>query len=160
MRPWPRVFVSTLLCGCGGDSPRGEPWIGESSEGSGPSPADASTTSTGTTTSSSSSSSGAGGDETAGTGSSGGPDTSSGGAYEPPPGSECEYAFFASYFDADNGLEYADLRDAAFDRIVTRADDLRACGAEITTGGMLSLMVFEGGGAQIAFFNDRCAENS
>jgi hypothetical protein len=37
---------------------------------------------------------------------------------------------------------------------------LHACGAQITLGGMLSLMIYEGGGAKVAFYNDRCVENS
>lgn len=77
-----------------------------------------------------------------------------------PPGTACEHAFFASYFDRDNGSAYAALRDTSFTHIVDQVDALHACGAQITLGGMLSLMIYEGGGAKIAFFNDRCAENS
>jgi len=78
----------------------------------------------------------------------------------PPPGTACEYAFFKSYFDKDNGTKLGTLRDETFAHIASRVSDLNACGAKITLGGMLSLLVFEGGGAKVAFFNDRCAENS
>lgn len=90
-------------------------------------------------------------------------DTSTGGddgPFVPPPGTECEYGFFSSYFDEDNGPEHADLRDLAFAHIVQRVEELQACGAGVTLGGLLSLMIFEGGGAPVAFFNDRCSESS
>src|SRR4051812_18680527 len=35
-------------------------------------------------------------------------------AYAPPKGTSCEYGFFASYFDKDNGTTYAALRDTTF----------------------------------------------
>jgi hypothetical protein len=92
-----------------------------------------------------------------------GADTSTGdddGPFVPPPGTECAYGFFSSYFDEDNGPEHADLRDLAFAHIVQRVEELQACGAGVTLGGLLSLMIFEGGGAPVAFFNDRCSENS
>jgi hypothetical protein len=72
----------------------------------------------------------------------------------------CEHAFFAKYFDAANGDAYAGMRDETFTYIDEQVKGLRACGAGITLGGMLSLMIYEGGGAKVAFFNDRCAENS
>ncbi len=77
-----------------------------------------------------------------------------------PPGTACEHAFFAKYFDRDNGDTLTALRDSSFAHIVAQVDTLKACGAQITLGGMLSLMIYEGGGAKVAFFNDRCAENS
>lgn len=77
-----------------------------------------------------------------------------------PPGTACEWAFFRKYFDKDNGAALADLRDGSFAHIVEKVKELQACGAKITLGGMLSLMIYEGGGAKVAFFNDRCAENS
>ncbi len=77
-----------------------------------------------------------------------------------PPGTECEHAFFAKYFDRDNGTGLEALRDSSFTHIAQQVDALHACGAQITLGGMLSLMVYEGGGAKVAFYNDRCAENS
>jgi hypothetical protein len=78
----------------------------------------------------------------------------------PPPGTSCEYGFFSSYFDKDNGATFAALRDATFLHLVSQVSSLQACGSKITLGGMLSLLIFEGGGAKVAFFNDRCAENS
>jgi hypothetical protein len=77
-----------------------------------------------------------------------------------PPGEACEYAFFQKYFDRDNGVAYALLRDETFGHIDQQVKALQACGAKITLGGMLSLMIYEGAGAKIAFYNDRCAENS
>ena len=77
-----------------------------------------------------------------------------------PPALECEHAFFAKYFDRDNGMGLEALRDESFTYIASQVDTLHACGAQITLGGMLSLMIYEGGGAKVAFFNDRCAENS
>ena len=77
-----------------------------------------------------------------------------------PAGTECEHAFFAHYFDRDNGSAFEALRDASFTHIVENVQTLQSCGAQITLGGMLSLMIYEGGGAKVAFFNDRCAENS
>jgi hypothetical protein len=77
-----------------------------------------------------------------------------------PAGEACEYAFFQQYFDRDNGVAYALLRDETFAYVDQQVKALQACGAKITLGGMLSLMIYEGGGAKIAFFNDRCAENS
>jgi len=78
----------------------------------------------------------------------------------PPAGTRCEYGFFRKYFDRDNTPAQGLLRDAAFLHIVSRHDALLACGAKTTLGGMLSLMIYEGGGAKVAFYNDRCAENS
>lgn len=78
----------------------------------------------------------------------------------PPPGTACEYGFFRKYFDRDNGIGLASLRDASFAHVVKRQRALEACGAKSTLGGMLSLVVFEGGGLKVAFYNDRCAENS
>lgn len=78
----------------------------------------------------------------------------------PPPGTLCQYQFFRSYFDPANGTAFAALRAASFSRIVERVRALQACGANVTLGGMLSLMIYEGGGAKVAFFNDRCNENS
>ncbi len=77
-----------------------------------------------------------------------------------PPGEHCEYAFFESYFDRDNGAAYASLRDSTFAYIDQQVKALRACGANVTLGGMLSLMVYEGGGAKVAFYNDLCSQNS
>lgn len=77
-----------------------------------------------------------------------------------PPGTECEHAFFAKYFDRDNGMGLETLRDESFTHIAQQVDALHACGAQVTLGGLLSLMIFEGGGAKVAFYNDRCAENS
>lgn len=77
-----------------------------------------------------------------------------------PPGTECEHALFSKYFDRDNGTGLAALRDASFTYIAEQVDTLHACGAQVSLGGMLSLMIYEGGGAKVAFFNDRCAENS
>jgi len=77
-----------------------------------------------------------------------------------PAGTECEHAFFAKYFDRDNGTGLEALRDSSFTYIAQQVDTLHACGAQITLGGMLSLMIYEGGGAKVAFYNDRCAENS
>ncbi|MEO7092804.1 MAG: hypothetical protein ABI175_06105, partial [Polyangiales bacterium] len=82
------------------------------------------------------------------------------GPYAPPTGTSCEYAFFSSYFDRDNGKGHGALRDSTFTFVVEQVKALQSCGAKITLGGMLSLMIYEGGGAKIAFFNDRCAENS
>jgi hypothetical protein len=78
----------------------------------------------------------------------------------PPPAVACEYAFFREYFDKDNGAAYGALRDATFQYIVDQVSALQSCGARITLGGVLSLMIYEGGGAKVAFFNDRCAENA
>lgn len=72
----------------------------------------------------------------------------------------CEYGFFKNYFDEDNGTTYATLRDSTFVHVVDQVKALQECGAKITLGGMLSLMIFEGGGAKVAFYNDRCKENS
>ena len=80
--------------------------------------------------------------------------------FSPPSGTACEYAFFKRYFDKDNGPSYAALRDATFMHVVDRVAALDACGAKITLSGMLALMIYEGGGARVAFYNDRCAENS
>lgn len=77
-----------------------------------------------------------------------------------PPEAACEHAFFRKYFDAGNGAAYASLRDETFAYVAEQVAALDACGAGVTLGGLLSLMVYEGGGAKVAFFNDRCAENS
>lgn len=78
----------------------------------------------------------------------------------PPPGTECEYAFFKNYFDKDNGAGYEAICDATFVHIAEQVEALHGCGAKVTLGGMLSLMIYEGAGAKIAFYNDKCAENS
>ena len=82
------------------------------------------------------------------------------GPYVPPAGTSCEYRFFRKYFDKDNGPPYAALGDTTFTHLAEQVKALQTCGAKITLGGMLSLMIYEGGGAQVAFYNDRCAENS
>ncbi|MBN2360893.1 MAG: hypothetical protein JXR83_15665 [Deltaproteobacteria bacterium] len=78
----------------------------------------------------------------------------------PPAGTECEFEFFRHYFERDNGTAFTALRDASFLHIVQRQRALLQCGAHTTLGGLLSLMVYEGAGAKIAFYNDLCSQNS
>lgn len=119
--------------------------------------------------------SGAAGETTTGTESSGAGDSSStgsspgGGSTEggdsstgepfPPPALQCEYDFFAFYFEKANGAMQPGLRDEAFAAIAGRTAELQACAPGVTLGGLLSLLVFEGA-ARVAMFNTKCAENS
>lgn len=79
------------------------------------------------------------------------------------PGSydSCEDRFFAANFDANNadagGL--AAMRDQTLVALHEAVDGLRACGANVTLGGMMSLLLYEGA-LRVAAFNTRCNENS
>lgn len=153
-------IATTLACGGGGAGGRDGAGTGTDSTAGAPEGSDTSDDTAGTNDGGPGSTSAT---TTTGDATTSGADTSTGGddgPFVPPPGTECEYGFFSSYFDEDNGPEHADLRDLAFVHIVQRVEGLQACGAGVTLGGLLSLMIFEGGGAPVAFFNDRCSENS
>jgi hypothetical protein len=70
-----------------------------------------------------------------------------------------QYAFFKAAFDASNGEDLGAERDSAFSRIVQKVDALQKAGAQISLGGMLSLLIYEGG-ARLAHYNTLCEENS
>jgi Tol biopolymer transport system component len=69
-----------------------------------------------------------------------------------------EYAFFQAAFDQSNGSNLDAERDAAFSMVVQKVKALQKAGAKITLGGMLSLLIYEGG-ARLAHYNTLCSEN-
>lgn len=73
----------------------------------------------------------------------------------------CEAVFWRTTVVRNNaGLAGAPaLADRSFRYIRDHVEALNARGAHITVGGVLALLVFEGGG-RVAFYNDRCKENS
>lgn len=76
----------------------------------------------------------------------------------------CEDLFFVSKFNATNTdptgtLDLVSIRETALSDIKAAVATLKACGATVTLGGMLSLLYFEGN-LKAAFYNTKCAENS
>lgn len=76
----------------------------------------------------------------------------------------CEDRFFVHEFDARNTdpthtVDLAALREDSLASIKTEVATLQACGAGLTLGNMMSLLLYEGG-FRVAAFNTRCVENS
>lgn len=76
----------------------------------------------------------------------------------------CEERFFVHNFDLRNvdesgSLDMVQLREGALAAIEEAVADLQACGAGVTLGGMLSLLLYEGG-FRVGAFNTICEENS
>jgi hypothetical protein len=76
----------------------------------------------------------------------------------------CEDRFFVTEFDARNTdpthtVDLTALREEALATIKTEVATLQACGAGLTLGNMMSLLLYEGG-FRVAAFNTRCVENS
>ena len=76
----------------------------------------------------------------------------------------CEDRFFVKEFDARNvdatgTVDLAALREESLAAIKDEVATLQACGAGLTLGNMMSLLLYEGG-FRVAAFNTRCVENS
>jgi len=76
----------------------------------------------------------------------------------------CEDRFFVSEFDARNTdptgtVDLVGLRESALAAIKAEVAELGACGATVTLGGMMSLLLYEGA-FRAAAFNTLCLENS
>ncbi len=76
----------------------------------------------------------------------------------------CEDRFFVKEFDARNvdpsgTVDLPALREESLETIKSEVAALQACGAGITLGNMMSLLLYEGG-FKVGFFNTRCSENS
>jgi len=76
----------------------------------------------------------------------------------------CEDRFFVKEFDARNvdptgTVDLFALREQSLAAIKTEVATLQACGAGLTLGNMMSLLLYEGG-FRVAAFNTRCVENS
>jgi hypothetical protein len=76
----------------------------------------------------------------------------------------CEDRFFVEEFAARNAdpsgtVDLAALREDSLATIKAEVAALQACGAGLTLGNMMSLLLFEGG-FRVAAFNTRCVENS
>lgn len=76
----------------------------------------------------------------------------------------CEDRFFLDRFDSRNEdpsgeLDMFAIRERSLMAIKAEVESLQACGAEITLGGMLSLLMFESA-LRAGSFNTRCNENS
>ena len=76
----------------------------------------------------------------------------------------CEDLFFVSKFNVNNTdttgkLDLVSIREDALSDIKAAVAKLKACGAKVTLGGLLSLLYFEGN-LKAAFYNTKCAENS
>lgn len=77
----------------------------------------------------------------------------------PPP--SCEERFWRTWVSRSNA-GYADLPSLGHDTFLavqTRHAALVAQGARVSLGAVLSILVYEGA-ARVAFYNDRCSENS
>ncbi len=76
----------------------------------------------------------------------------------------CEDRFFVKEFDARNmdpsgTVDLPALREESLATIKSEVAALQSCGAGITLGNMMSLLLYEGG-FRVAAFNTRCTENS
>ncbi|MBN1770391.1 MAG: hypothetical protein JXB32_03950 [Deltaproteobacteria bacterium] len=76
----------------------------------------------------------------------------------------CEVRFFVSEFDEHNTdptgtVDLAALRETALAAVLAAVEELRACGAEVTPGPMISLLLWESG-LRVGHYNTRCEENS
>lgn len=76
----------------------------------------------------------------------------------------CEDLFFVKKFDANNTdptgkLDLVTIREGALTAIKQQVSDLKACGAQVSLGGLLSLLYYEGL-FRVGAFNTRCEENS
>jgi hypothetical protein len=76
----------------------------------------------------------------------------------------CEDRFFVEQFDKRNmdpggTVDLFALREEALASIKAEVAALQACGAGVTLGNMMSLLLYEGG-FRAAAFNTRCIENS
>lgn len=76
----------------------------------------------------------------------------------------CEDRFFVEQFDKrnmdpDGTVDLFALREDALSSIKAEVAALQACGAGVTLGNMMSLLLYEGG-FRAAAFNTRCVENS
>lgn len=76
----------------------------------------------------------------------------------------CEERFFVSEFDRRNvdpsgTVDLRALREDSLAAIEAEVAELRACGATVTLGGLMSLLLYEGA-FRVAAFNTRCLENS
>jgi hypothetical protein len=76
----------------------------------------------------------------------------------------CEDRFFVTEFDSRNedpggALDLVGIREDALAAIHSAVSALQACGAGVTLGGMMSLLLYEGG-FRAGAYNTRCSENS
>jgi hypothetical protein len=76
----------------------------------------------------------------------------------------CEDRFFVTEFDARNEdptglLDMTAIREDSLAAVKEAVAELQACGAGVTLGGMMSLLLYEGG-FRVAAYNTRCEENS
>ena len=76
----------------------------------------------------------------------------------------CEDRFFVSEFGSHNDdpggtVDLVGIREDALAAIHAIVEDLQACGAAVTLGGMMSLLLYEGG-FRAGAYNTRCIENS
>ncbi|MDB4963570.1 MAG: hypothetical protein JWP01_3569 [Myxococcales bacterium] len=76
----------------------------------------------------------------------------------------CEQRFFVHEFDKRNSdptgtIDLFSLREESLAAIEHEVETLQACGAGLTLGNMMSLLLYEGG-FRVAAFNTRCSENS
>ena len=76
----------------------------------------------------------------------------------------CEDRFFVTNFDKRNedptgAADIAALREDSLAEIKAAVADIEACGAKVTLGNIMSLLLYEGG-FRVAAFNTRCSENS
>jgi hypothetical protein len=76
----------------------------------------------------------------------------------------CEERFFVHEFDKRNTdptgtIDLFSLREESLAAIEHEVETLQACGAGLTLGNMMSLLLYEGG-FRVAAFNTRCSENS
>lgn len=76
----------------------------------------------------------------------------------------CEDRFFVTEFDAHNedpgdSVDLTTIREEALAALKQEVQTLQACGAGVTLGAMMSLLLYEGG-LRVCAFNTRCEENS
>lgn len=76
----------------------------------------------------------------------------------------CEDRFFVKYFDANNidstgKLDMVDIRESSLAALKKEVNEMKACGAKLTLGGMMSLLLYEGA-FRVGAYNTKCIENS
>ena len=76
----------------------------------------------------------------------------------------CEDLFFVTNFDSRNddlsgSIDVAKAREDALTAVKDAVEELRTCGDAVTLGGMMALLLYEGG-FHIAFYNTICEQNS
>lgn len=76
----------------------------------------------------------------------------------------CEDLFFVQKFDANNKdttstLDMVGIRESSLAALKVAVEEMKECGAKLTLGGMMSLLLYEGA-FRVGAYNTKCIENS